>query len=87
MIPLPSMAAVPHMALWRGDATLAGTAMDEPNCKPVLDQVAKEESTNTYTTPNLVTVGSTKDLLQDTFSQRYREVTSRYTTYWGGISQ
>jgi hypothetical protein len=44
----------------------------------------KRESTEqAYVTPTLFVVGSATQLLQDALSQRYREVTSHYTTYWG----
>jgi len=51
--------------------------------KRELDEVRAAEPEKGYRSPDLIDLGSAEKVLQDTFSQKYREVTSRYTTYWG----
>ena len=51
--------------------------------KRELDEVRAAEPEKSYRSPDLIDLGSAEKVLQDTFSQKYREVTSRYTTYWG----
>ena len=49
---------------------------------PAIDEVKPAEPEKTYTSPDLLVIGPAGKLLRNTFSQRYREATSQYTTYW-----
>ena len=50
--------------------------------KTTTDDTALGKVDRSYAAPTLFVVGSATKLLQNTFSQRYREATSGYTTYW-----
>ena len=56
--------------------------MGADESKLATDGIGPAGPTKKYVTPVLFVIGSAKNLLQDTFSQRYREKTSQYTTYF-----